>query len=266
MALEGKIALVTGAGRGIGEATAIEFAKAGADVAVADIEATSADQTSAKIRSLGRRSLAIQSDISDLAQIDSMVDAIAGELGGIDVVVSSAGVTRHGTLLEITEETWDLMQRVNAKGTFFCMQRVARKMVEQGRGGRIINIASTAGKGFRGTSSPAYAASKGAIISMTYIAAHQLAAHDITVNAICPGLVETQMLDGMLAQRAADTGTTVEELKEGLKQMVPLGRLDEPEEIAAMAVFLAGPGARNITGQTINIDGGRPSTSTVASS
>jgi NAD(P)-dependent dehydrogenase (short-subunit alcohol dehydrogenase family) len=256
MALEGKIALVTGAGRGIGEATAIEFAKAGADVAVADIEANSTDQTSAKIRSLGRRSLAIQSDISDLAQIDSMVDAIAGELGGIDVVVSSAGVTRHGTLLEITEETWDLMQRVNAKGTFFCMQRVARKMVEQGRGGRIINIASTAGKGFRGTSSPAYAASKGAIISMTYIAAHQLAAHDITVNAICPGLVETQMLDGMLAQRAADTGTTVEELKEGLKQMVPLGRLDEPEEIAAMAVFLAGPGARNITGQTINIDGG----------
>lgn len=256
MALEGKIVLVTGAGRGIGEATAIEFAKAGADVAVADIDASSADETSAKIRSLGRRGLAIQGDISNLAEIDSMVDAVVGEFGGIDVIVSSAGVTRHSTLLEITEETWDLMQRVNAKGTFFCMQRVARKMVEQGRGGRIINIASTAGKGFRGTSSPAYAASKGAIISMTYIAAHQLAAHDITVNAICPGLVDTQMLDGMLAQRAADTGTTVEELKEGLKQMVPLGRLDEPEEIAAMAVFLAGPGARNITGQTINIDGG----------
>ncbi len=256
MALEGKIVLVTGAGRGIGEATAIEFAKAGADVAVADIDAGSADETSAKIRSLGRRSLAVQGDLSDLAEIDSMVDAVVGELGGIDVIVCSAGVTRHGTLLEITEETWDLMQRVNAKGTFFCMQRVARRMVEQGRGGRIINIASTAGKGFRGTSSPAYAASKGAIISMTYIAAHQLAAHDITVNAICPGLVETQMLDGMLAQRAAATGTTVEELKEGLRQMVPLGRLDEPEEIAAMAVFLASPGARNITGQTINIDGG----------
>jgi NAD(P)-dependent dehydrogenase (short-subunit alcohol dehydrogenase family) len=256
MALEGKIALVTGAGRGIGAATAIEFAKAGADVAVADIDAGSADETSAQIRSLGRRSLAVQGDLSDLAEIDSMVDAVVGELGGIDVIVCSAGVTRHGTLLEITEETWDLMQRVNAKGTFFCMQRVARKMVEQGRGGRIINIASTAAKGFRGTSSPAYAASKGAIISMTYIAAHQLAAHDITVNAICPGLVETQMLDGMLAQRAAATDTTVEELKEGLRQMVPLGRLDEPEEIAAMAVFLAGPGARNITGQTINIDGG----------
>ncbi len=129
-------------------------------------------------------------------------------------------------------------------------------MVEQGRGGRIINISSTGGKGFRGTSSPAYAASKGAIISMTYIAAVQLAAHDINVNAICPGLVDTQMLNGMLAQRAADTGTTVEQLKEGLEQMVPLGRLDEPEDIAAMAVFLSGPGGRNITGQTINIDGG----------
>jgi 3-oxoacyl-[acyl-carrier protein] reductase len=256
MSLEGKIALVTGAGRGIGEATAIALAEAGADVAAVDIAADTAEETSAKVRSLGRRSVAVQADLSDLADIDAMVDAVAGRFGGIDVIVSNAGVTRHGTLLEITEETWDLMQRVNAKGTFFCMQRVARKMVEQGRGGRIINISSTAGKGFRGTSSPAYAASKGAIISMTYIAAHQLAAHDITVNAICPGLVETQMLNGMLAQRAADTGKTVEELKEGLKQMIPLGRLDEPEEIAAMAVFLAGPGARNITGQTINIDGG----------
>ena len=224
--------------------------------AIADIEAGPAEETSAEVRALGRRSLVVQADLGGLADIDAMVDTVAREMGGIDVVVNNAGVTRHGTLLEITEETWDRMHRINAKGTFFCMQRVARQMVEQGRGGRIINIASTAGKGFRGTSSPAYAASKGAIISMTYIAAHQLAAHDINVNAICPGLVDTEMLNGMLAQRAADTGTPVAQLKEGLKQMVPLGRLVEPEEIAAMTVFLAGPGARNITGQTINVDGG----------
>ncbi len=248
--------MVTGAGRGIGEATAIALAKAGADVGVADLDARLAEETSAAIRSLGRRSLAIGADIGELDNIDAMVGTVASELGGIDVVVNNAGVTRHGALLDITEEMWDLMQRVNAKGTFFCIQRVARQMVEQGRGGRIINISSTGGKGFRGTSSPAYAASKGAIISMTYIAAVQLATHDINVNAICPGLVDTQMLNGMLSQRAADTGTPVEQLKEGLEQMIPLGRLDEPEDIAAMAVFLAGPGGRNITGQTINIDGG----------
>ncbi len=256
MALDGKVALVTGGGRGIGEATAIELAKVGADVAVADIDAGAAEEMSSAIKSLDRRSLAIRVDIGDLSDIDAMVGTVVSEFGGIDIVVNNAGVTRHGALLDITEETWDLMQRINAKGTFFCIQRVARQMVDQGRGGRIINISSTGGKGFRGTSSPAYAASKGAIISMTYIAAVQLASHDINVNAICPGLVDTQMLRDMLAQRSAGTGTPVEQLFDGLEQMVPLGRLDDPEDIAAMAVFLAGPGGRNITGQTINIDGG----------
>ncbi len=256
MALCGKKALVTGAGAGIGEATALALADAGADVGVADLDADAATRTCAKLASLGRRSVSIRADISDLSDIDAMVDTAVRELGGIDILVNNAGVTRHGALLDITEETWDLMQRVNAKGTFFCIQRVAREMVEQDRGGRIINISSTGGKGFRGTSSPAYAASKGAIISMTYIAAVQLAVHDINVNAICPGLVDTRMLRDMLAQRSADTGKPVEQLVEGLERMVPLGRLDDPEDIAAMAVFLAGPGGRNITGQTINVDGG----------
>jgi NAD(P)-dependent dehydrogenase (short-subunit alcohol dehydrogenase family) len=256
MFLQGKRALVTGAGAGIGEATAVALAREGADVAVADLDADSLEETREKLRSLGCRSVSIQADIGELPQIDAMVERVVSDLGGIDIAVNNAGVTRHGALLDITEETWDLMQRVNAKGTFFAMQRVARELVGQGRGGRIINISSTGGKGFRGTSSPAYAASKGAIISMTYIAAVQLAKHDINVNAICPGLVDTKMLRGMLAQRAAATGATVQELVEGLEQMVPLGRLDDPEDVAAMATFLAGPGGRNITGQTINIDGG----------
>ena len=256
MTLDGKNALVTGAGSGIGQAAAIELARAGADIAVADINIESANETSSEIEALDRRSVPIRADIGDLAEIDAMVNAAANELGGIDIVVNNAGVTRHGALLDITEETWDLMQNINAKVTFFCIQRVARQMVNQGRGGRIINISSTGEKGFRGTSSPAYAASKGAIISMTYIAAVQLAEHDINVNAICPGLVDTQMLRGMLAQRSADTGTPAEQLFEGLQRMVPLGRLDDPEDVAAMAAFLAGPCGRNITGQTINIDGG----------
>jgi NAD(P)-dependent dehydrogenase (short-subunit alcohol dehydrogenase family) len=256
MTLEGKIALVTGAGRGIGEATATELTKAGADIAVADLDEAAAKKVSARILSLGQQSQAVQVDIGDVTAIERMVETVVRNLGGIDIVVNNAGVTRHGALLDITEETWDLMQRINSKGTFFCIQHVARQMVKQGRGGRIINISSTGGKGFRGTSSPAYAASKGAINAMTYIAAVQLAPEDINVNALCPGLVDTQMLRGMLAQRSADVGTPADELFEKLQQMVPLGRLDDPEDIAAMATFLAGPGGRNITGQTINIDGG----------
>jgi len=155
MALSGKIALVTGAGRGIGEATAVELGKAGADIAVVDLDQDAADEACAKIQALGCRCLRIQTDIGDISEINTMVRTAVSELGGIDILVNNAGVTRHGALLDITEETWDLMQRINAKGTFFCVQRVAQQMVEQGRGGRIINISSTGGKGFRGTSSPA---------------------------------------------------------------------------------------------------------------
>ena len=154
MALDGKVALVTGGGRGIGEATAIELAKAGADVAVADIDVGAAEEMSSAIRSLDRRSLTIRVDIGNLADIDAMVGTVVSEFGGVDIVVNNAGVTRHGALLDITEETWDLMQRINAKGTFFCIQRVARQMVDQGRGGRLIQNSSTGGKGFPGTSNP----------------------------------------------------------------------------------------------------------------
>ena len=129
-------------------------------------------------------------------------------------------------------------------------------MIDQGEGGRIVNIASIAGKGYRGTSNAAYAASKGAVISMTLIAAHQLAQHDINVNAICPGSTVTTMSMTTMEQRAAEMGVTVEELQAQRASNIPIGRSNEPEDIAAMAAFLASPGARNITGQTINVDGG----------
>ena len=185
-----------------------------------------------------------------------MVDKVVNVLGGIDLLVNNAALTQHGRFFDVTEDTWDRLHRVNAKGVFFCTQRVARQMAAQGRGGRIVNIASIAGKGYAHTSSAAYAASKGAVISMTYITAHQLAEHDITVNAICPGVVETPMLDGMLAELAEQTGVSVDQLKERMRQSIPLGRSMHPEDIAAIIVFLAGPGARNIPGQTINVDGG----------
>jgi meso-butanediol dehydrogenase / (S,S)-butanediol dehydrogenase / diacetyl reductase len=256
MTLKGKVAVVTGAGRGIGKASAIALAQAGADVALIDIDAAAAEASAAAIAALGRRSLAVRADLGELAQIDGFVDQTVQALGGIDILVNNAALTQHGKFLEVTEATWDRLHRVNAKGAFFCAQRVARQMAAQGRGGRIINIASIAGKGYAQTSNPAYAASKGAVISMTYIAAHQLAEHDIAVNAICPGVVLTPLLDGMLAERAEQTGLSVDELKERMCRPIPIGRANLPEDIAAMVVFLAGPGARNITGQTINVDGG----------
>lgn len=254
--LDGKTALVTGAGGGIGRACAIALADAGAAVALADRDRQGADAACADISSAGGTAIPVQVDIGDLKSIDAMIDHVAAELGPVDIAVNNAGIARHGSLLEITEETWDLLQQVNARGTFFCMQRVARQMVEGERPGRIINISSIGGKGFRRTASAAYAASKGAVIAMTYVAAFQLSAHDITVNAICPGVVDTALLRGMLSARSSATGTPVEDLIRDLEQMVPLGRLNTPEDMAAMVVFLAGPGGHNITGQTFNIDGG----------
>jgi meso-butanediol dehydrogenase/(S,S)-butanediol dehydrogenase/diacetyl reductase len=158
--------------------------------------------------------------------------------------------------MDITEADWDRIHRVNARGAFFVMQKTARQMIAQGSGGRIVNIASIAGKGYSGTSNAAYAASKGAVISMTLIAAHQLARHDINVNAICPGSTITAMATATMEQRAAERGISVAELQAQRATNIPIGRANDPEDIAAMAAFLASPGARNITGQTINVDGG----------
>jgi NAD(P)-dependent dehydrogenase (short-subunit alcohol dehydrogenase family) len=256
MVLDRKVALVTGGGRGIGKASAIALAEAGADVAIADIDPVTAEEVSAAVRALGRRSLVVKADLGDLADIDAVVEQTVAALGGIDILLNNAAITQHARFLEIEEAHWDRLHRVNAKGVFFCSQRVARQMVTQGRGGRIVNIASIAGKGYQRSSSPAYAASKGAVIATTYITAHQLAEYDITVNAICPGVVLTPLLEGMLAERARQTNRTLEECKEQMSSEIPIGRANQPEDIAAMVVFLAGPGARNITGQTFNVDGG----------
>ena len=136
------------------------------------------------------------------------------------------------------------------------MQRVARQMVEQAEGGSIVNTASIAAKGFRETSNAAYAASKGAVVAMTLIAAHALGEHSIRVNAICPGVTRTPMLDGMISQRSVETETPVAQLESELAETIPIRRFNEAADIAALAVFLAGPGGRNITGQSINVDGG----------
>ena len=256
MSLDGKVALVTGAGRGMGRATALALANAGADVAVTDILADAVEETATDARAAGRRSVPIAADIGAGEDIDRVLATAIAALGRVDILVNNAGVTRFLDIMDITEADWDRIHRVNARGAFFVMQRAARQMIEQGEGGRIVNIASIAGKGYSGTSNAAYAASKGAVISMTLIAAHQLARYDINVNAICPGSTITAMSTATMEQRAAERGISVAELQAQRAANIPIGRANEPEDIAAMAAFLAGPGARNITGQTINVDGG----------
>ena len=256
MELQGKSAVVTGAGRGIGRAIALELAQAGARVAAADIDRDHADDTSAAIQESGGESLSIRADVGDLAAINRMILEARDAFGRIDVIVNNAGVTRFLDVMDVEEADWDRIHRVNAKGVFFCMQRAAREMIDQGDGGRIINIASIAGKGYAGTSNAAYAASKGAVISMTMIAAHQLARHHINVNAICPGVTATDLSITNMRQRAERTGVTVDEMRAARDSRIPIGRANEPEDIADMARFLAGPGARNITGQSFNVDGG----------
>jgi NAD(P)-dependent dehydrogenase (short-subunit alcohol dehydrogenase family) len=249
------VAIVTGAGHGIGRAIALALAGAGAQVAAADVDAGAAKATADAVAALGARSLALDIDVGDLAAIDRMVGQVLAAFGQIDVLVNNAGVTRRADIMDLTEQDWDRIMRVNAKGVFFCLQRVAREMIPRRRGS-IINVASIAGKGYAGTSNAIYAASKGSVISLTRTAAQQLARHDINVNAICPGVTVTALSEANVAVRARDEGVSVEEMKRRRNAVIPLGRANEPEDVAALAVFLASPAARNITGQSLNVDGG----------
>jgi NAD(P)-dependent dehydrogenase (short-subunit alcohol dehydrogenase family) len=253
--LTDRVAIVTGAGNGIGHATALALARAGAAVASVDIDKAAAEKTAAAVTGEGRRAVALAADVGDVASIDQMVSRVVETFGRVDVLVNNAGVTRRAYIMDLTEADWDRIMRVNGKGVFFCLQRVAREMIPR-RSGVIVNIASIAGKGYVGASNAIYAGSKGAVIGMTRMAALQLARHNINVNAICPGTTVTALSNDNLKNRAREEGVTVEEMERRRNAAIPLGRPNDPEDIAALAVFLASPGARNITGQSFNVDGG----------
>ena len=255
MILKDKVALITGSGAGIGEAIAVAMAEAGAQVISVDIDGEAAQRTSDQAGEFQVKTKAIQADVGNLEDIDRMVQATVDDFGRLDVIVNNAGVTRRAYIMDLKEEDWDRIHRVNAKGVFFCLQRAAKQMIEQG-GGCIINTASIAGRGYAGTSNAAYAASKGAVIALTRTASQQLGQHNINVNAICPGVTRTPLSDRNLEVRAKEQGVSLEEALKRHVAPIPIGRANQPEDIAALAVFLASPGARNITGQSYNVDGG----------
>jgi len=257
--LQDRIVLVTGAGAGIGRAIALAFAREGARLAAADIDPAAANGVIADAGAQGT-GMAIEADCGDIASIDAMISAVVTEYGRLDIIVNNAGVTRYSYIMDLTEADWDRIHRVNAKGVFFCLQGAARQMIKQfeadGSAGRIINMASISGRGYPGASNAAYAASKGAVIALTKMAAQQLGRFNINVNAICPGVTRTDLGARNAVGRAAARGITVEEMFAEQEKSIPIGRANTPDDIAAMAVFLASPGARNITGQSYNIDGG----------
>jgi len=256
MQLLGKTALITGACQRIGRATAIAFANEGANIILADINIENATATAKELADKDIKCWPYQLDVSDITQIKTMISFALEECNGIDVFFNNAGVTQHISFFDISEIQWDKINSVNAKGAFFCMQQVAQLMVNQGRGGKIVNAGSIAGKGYKRASNAAYASSKGSVIAMTHIAAEYLAPHGINVNAICPGMVHTDMFKGIVSLRSSETGQDALQIKENIESEIPLGRVNQPEDVAALVMFLVSESSRNITGQALNIDGG----------
>ncbi len=254
--LDGLTIVITGAARGIGQGVARRLGAEGANVGVADLNAAGAEATAAAIRDAGGKAIGLGCDVGERASVKAALDAAVAEFGRLDVLFNNAGISKTQHFLEVSEEDYDRIMRVNGKGVLFGTQEAARIFRSQGGGGKVVNTASIAGKeGF--PLFPAYCASKFAVISMTQSAARDLAGDGITVNAFCPGVVGTELweqLDDEFLElgETERKGQSLEEFGEGIL----VGRVSEPEDIAGLCVFLASADSDYITGQAINVDGG----------
>ena len=255
MRLQDKVAIVTGGAQGMGRAISLRFAQEGAKVVVADLNLDGAEGTAGEIVGAGGEAAAVAVDVRDQEQVQQMVDTAVDRFGGLDILVNNAGVGKIIPFFETTEADWDFIFDINCKGLLWCSQAAARQMIAQGRGGKIINLASQAGR--RGEALVlAYCASKACVISMTQSTALALASHKINVNAIAPGIVDTPFWDEVDRQFAKLLDMEVGEPKRTFTQSIPLGRIEQPEDVAGAAVFLASSDADYITQQTLNVDGG----------
>jgi meso-butanediol dehydrogenase / (S,S)-butanediol dehydrogenase / diacetyl reductase len=256
--LDGKVAIVTGAGQGIGRAIATRLAREGAAVVVNDLNGERAGDVASEIGQAGGRAHAVAGDVSDAECGKQLVGAAVDNFGRLDILVNNAGVGAAMPLIDTDEETWDRMMRVNAKGVLLCSQAAARKMVEQGEGGRIINNASGAGKIAPGKDHPfgAYAASKHAVVALTKQFGLELAPHKILVNCVCAGIVDTAMWDLIDHEVGELEGLPNGVVKKRAVDSVPLGRIQRPEDVANMVAFLSSDDSDYITATALNVCGG----------
>ena len=248
MDLKGKVAIVTGARRGMGKTHALALAKAGAKVVVADISSEDCEAVAAEIKKLKGEAIAVKCDVSKKEEVEEMVKKTVEKFGKVDILVNNAGICQFKPFLELTEEEWDRTININLKGYFLCAQAAAKEMVKQ-KSGAIVNIASIA-MGQVGVGFPAithYCASKGGIVAMTEAMALELAPYNIRVNAVAPGAIDTPMIDPLKVDPKTMEGTLAR---------VPLHRVGEPEEVSNLVLFLASDASSYMTGSTVVIDGG----------
>lgn len=245
MRVKDRVAIVTGAGRGLGEASAIRLAEEGAKIVVSDIDLETAQQTADKIKTMGREAIAQKTDISQRKEAEELIETAMKTFGRIDILVNNAGITRDMSIRKMSEEDWDIVLNINLKGAFNCTQFAVKHMIEQ-KYGKIINISSRAYMGNPGQAN--YSASKAGILGLTKSLAMELGKHNITVNAIAPGLIKTP---GVI------TLAHYEKIAERAIQNTPLGRLGEPVDIANVVLFLASDEASYITGDVLHVTGGR---------